>query len=372
MSNPLPNAQSGSVRAEVTGISTEERLRRVAYSALIFIGFVTLVVALDLAQSILAPLVLAVIIGLVFGPLVDGIEAYGVPAWFSAMTAVLLLLTLIGVAITGFAVPLADWMDRLPVIWSRLQAELANWKGLFASLASLQDQFSEIAGGDPASMTVNVAGGDTVKQVAFFAPSLAAQIILFLAGLFFFIATRHQVRYLVLSRADHGRRRKKLASMFDDVESRLSSYMLSVFMINLLLAVVVSGAMWLLGVPSPMLWGLLAGMLNFIIYIGPAVMACIMLAVGLSLYSQFSMIVAPAAVYLFINFLEAQFVTPLALGRIMTVNPFLIFLSLVGWIWLWGPIGGFIAVPVLLIAQIVVNHSDLIGSEKSAEGSVEE
>ena len=75
-------------RAEVTGISTEERLRRVAYSALIFIGFVTLVVALDLAQSILAPLVLAVIIGLVFGPLVDGIEAYGVPAWFSAMTAV--------------------------------------------------------------------------------------------------------------------------------------------------------------------------------------------------------------------------------------------------------------------------------------------
>ena len=61
--------------------------------------------------------------------------------------------------------------------------------------------------------------------------------------------------------------------MFDDVESRLSSYMLSVSMINLLLAVVVSGAMWLLGVPSPMLWGLLAGMLNFIIYIGPAVMA---------------------------------------------------------------------------------------------------
>ena len=60
------------------------------------------------------------------------------------------------------------------MIWSRLQAELANWKGLFASLASLQDQFSEIAGGDPASMTVNVAGGDTVKQVAFFAPSLGS------------------------------------------------------------------------------------------------------------------------------------------------------------------------------------------------------
>ena len=365
MSNSLPHSQSGTIRTEVTDITTEERLRRVAYSAIIFLGFIALVVALDFAQPILAPLVLSVIIGLVFGPLVDRIEAYGVPAWFSAILAVLLLLGLIGVAITGFAVPLSDWMDRLPVIWSRLQAELANWKGLFESIASLQGQFSEIAGGDPTSMTVNVADGDTVKQVAFLAPSLAAQIILFLAGLFFFIATRHQMRYTILARAEKGSRRRKLAAMFDEIEKRLSGYMLSVSLINLLLAAVVSAAMWFLGVPSPMLWGLLAGMMNFIIYIGPAIMTCIMLAVGLSLYSQFSWIVAPAGVYLFINFMEAQFVTPMVLGRLMTVNPFLIFLSLVGWIWLWGAVGGFIAVPVLLISQIVINHSDFIESDSA-------
>lgn len=366
--NPLQTSRTGPIQTEVTEISTEERLRRVAYGAVIFIGFVVLVVVLELAQSILAPLVLAMIVGLVFGPLVERIEAYGVPAWVSAMIAVLLLLLLIGLAITGFAVPLSDWMDRLPVIWARVQNELANWKGLIETVSSLQSQFSEITGGDPASMTVNVANGDTVKQVAFFAPSLAAQIILFLAGLFFFVATRHQMKYSILMRADSGPRRKALARMIVDIEKRLSSYMLSVSMINLGLAVAVSLVMWLIGVPSPMLWGLLAGVLNFIIYIGPAIMTVIMLAVGLSLHSQLALIIAPAAVYLFMNFLEAQFLTPMVLGRIMTINPLLIFLSLVGWIWLWGAVGGFIAVPMLLIGQIVLSHGDFIASGEGRRG----
>ncbi|WP_319532361.1 AI-2E family transporter [uncultured Cohaesibacter sp.] len=347
----------------------DAHLRRGAHAAMILMGLVTLFVALYYSQAVLAPLTLSVIIGLMLGPLVDRIEAFGVPPWVSATVAICLFILFIGTLIAGFAVPLSDWMDRLPYVWSGLQTELTNWKGLLSSLSNLQDQFNEIAGSDPRSLTVNVNEGDPVAQVAYLAPSLVTKIILFLAGLFFFIATRHQIKYTLMSKMDGSRRRRRLSIMFKDIEKIISSYMLHITAINIGLAVCVTVGLWLVGVPSPMLWGMLAGILNFVIYIGPAIMTCILLALGLAISSQLSSFIVPAAVYLGMNLIEAQFVTPMALGRVMTINPFLVFLSIVFWIWLWGPIGGFVAVPLLLMLQLVLQHIDLMASDKPISSS---
>ncbi|PLW77702.1 AI-2E family transporter [Cohaesibacter celericrescens] len=330
--------------------------------ALLFIALILMFVVLHIAQTILAPLTLAIIVGLVFGPLADRVEAIGIPAWISALLTVSLFIAIIAIAIAGFAMPLSEWMDRLPVIWSRLQAELVNWKGPIAAITSLQEQFNEIAGRSSADVTVSVSETSTVTQVAYLAPSLMAQIILFLAGLFFFTATRHQIKESVLAKLTTTSQRKKLVNMFDTIEMQVSTYLLHISGINLLLAAVVTGAMWMIGVPSPILWGLLAGVLNFVIYIGPAMMTLILLAVGLAVSSQLGSIVTPAAVYLLINFIEAQFLTPMLLGKITTINPFAIFLSLIFWIWLWGPVGGFVAVPILMIGYALVKNSPLISS----------
>lgn len=334
-------------------------LRRCAYLSLVFMALILLVVVLYLAKAILSPLFLAVIVGLVLGPMADRIEAFGIPAWLSAVMMVGIFLTAIAIAMAGFAVPLSEWMDRLPQIWLRLQAELANWKGFLASLSNLQEQLNAMTGAAASDVTVNVSETNTVAQVAFLAPSLAAQIILFLACLFFFIATRNGLRRSIMAQLKKSRRRTKLARILVKIEKQISSYMLHITLINIMLALVVSGALWVMHVPSPLLWGLLAGMLNFVIYIGPAVMTLILLAVGLAISRDFQGIVTPAAIYLFINFLEAQFLTPLVLGRVMTLNPFVIFFSLVFWIWLWGPVGGFIAVPVLMIVTLFLQNSAL-------------
>ena len=331
-------------------------LRRYAQWSLLFMALVLVVGVLQYTQAILAPLTLAIIVGLVFGPLADRIESVGMPVWMSAMFAVVLFVIVIVAAIAGFAVPLSEWMDRLPLIWSRLQAELVNWKGFIAAMTNLQDQFNEIAGQSPTDVTVSVSETNTVTQVAYLAPSLMAQIILFLAGLFFYTATRHPIRQSLVAKLTSTRRGSRLAFMFTEIERQLSGYMLHITAINLVLAAVVTSALWMIDVPSPILWGLMAGVLNFVIYVGPAVMTCILLAVGLAISNQPSDIIAPAAIYLVINFLEAQFVTPMLLGKVTTINPFLIFLSLVFWIWLWGPVGGFVAVPILMICHAVLKY----------------
>lgn len=112
--------------------------------------------------------------------------------------------------------------------------------------------------------------------------------------------------------------------------------------------------MWALGVPSPPLWGMLAGLLNYVIYVGPAVMVVLMTCVGLAIGDTPLAIATPPLVYLALNLTEAQFITPTVLGRTMTLNPFVVFLAIAFWIWLWGPVGGFVAVPILLVVATMI------------------
>ncbi len=333
----------------------ETLLGNVARIAVIFLGAIALIATLDIAQVILAPIFLAIVIGLMFGPLSDRIEQAGIPSWISALATVVLFLILIAAAATGFAVPLSDWLDKLPSIWSRLQSELTDWRGVIASLGGLQEQIRSVMGSS-ASMRVNVEDTSTMESVAYFAPTFMAQIILFLASMYFFIATRKGIRDTAITYCITPRLRNGVRRTFDDVENRVSRYLLSITAVNALLAFMVSLVLYLLGVPSPLLWGLMAGVLNYVIYIGPAVMALILTGVGLATAEGTLAILTPPLAYLGLNLLEAQFITPAVLGRTMTLNPFLVLVSIASWIWLWGPTGGFIAVPSLLVLGAILSN----------------
>jgi len=345
--------QSPEARRILPSSDLETQLAAAARIAVIVIGGIAVIGVLEYAQVILAPIALAIVIGLMFGPLADRIERFGIPPWVSALAAVLVFLALIAIAATGFAVPLSDWMDRLPAIWSRLQSELTSWKGIFASVGGLQEQLRQAMGQD-AGMKVNVDDTSAVESVVYFAPALMAQIVLFLASMYFFIATRNEFRDAVLGRCVAPRLRRRVADTFWQVEDKVSRYLLSITAVNVALGLAVSAVLFALDVPSPLLWGLMAGVLNYVIYIGPAVMAVLLTGVGLATADTAPGILLPPAAYLIVNLIEAQFVTPHVLGRTMTLNPFLVFLALAGWIWLWGPVGGFIAVPALLIAGTVI------------------
>jgi predicted PurR-regulated permease PerM len=317
--------------------------------------------ALDIGQVIFAPVCLSVVVGTIFAPTVERLSRLGVPGWVSAGGMVLVFIFLILTAGAAFVVPLSDWLDRLPLIWARLQAQLTSWQGFFSSVASLQEDLRN-AMGQNGGMQVSVEDNSAVESVFYFAPAFVAQVILFLASLYFFLLTGPHLRRAALQLSSNGEGRRCIVSAFRTIEARLSTYLVSISLINIGLGVAVSSTMWFLGVPSPLLWGMLAGVLNYVVYLGPAIMVLVMAGVGLATGNTPLAILTPPLAYLALNLIEAQFVTPTVLGRTMTLNPFLVFLAIAFWIWLWGPIGGFVAVPLLLVVgtllEIVSQPSD--------------
>lgn len=334
----------------------ERVLGNAAKLAMVGVGLAVLLTVLREGQVFLAPVTLAIVVGLMFGPVADRVERAGVPPALSAGVVVLLLIGVIATMTVLFAVPLSDWVARGPLIWEKLRTQLANFKEPLEGLSAFQSQLSTLFGGGEA-MAVTVEDGSTVTGVAMLAPAILAQVLIFLASLYFFVATREHIRISVLSLCVTRRMRWRTAHVFRDVETKVSRFLLSVTLINICVGCAVSLAMWVIGMPSPLLWGAMAAVLNYIPYVGQATMTVVLLAIGLGTRTGLEQILLPVACYLGINFVEGQIVTPHLIGRSLTLNPFLIFLSITFWLWSWGPVGGLVAVPTLLIAQSMLLHA---------------
>jgi predicted PurR-regulated permease PerM len=326
-----------------------------AHLAMVMGGVIALIVALGLGKVILAPIALALVVGLVFGPVADTLERRGLPSALSAAVVVTAFLALIALAVTLFAAPMSEWIARAPVIWQKLQTQIAGLKGPLESLGAMQDQLRGLIGND-AAMTVEVKDGGPVTDIALMAPAIVADALLFLAGLYFFLATRHSIRIAVLSLCFSRRTRWRAAHVFRDVELKVSQFLLWSSAINVSVGILTAIALWALGVPSPLLWGALAALMNFIPYIGQAVMYAVLFVVGLGTEPTILGALVPVAAYGVINFSADQFVFPHLVGRQLTLNPFIIFVSAAFWLWLWGPLGALIAVPSLLVMQSLILH----------------
>ena len=333
----------------------EHILLNTSQLAMILAGAVALAIALALGKFILAPISLAIVIGLMFGPVADAMERRGMPAALSAGVVVLAFIAIIGAAGMLFAAPISEWVARGPLLWQKLQQQLASFQEPLQALSGIQEQLKDAMGGG-ASMTVKVEDGGPVQDVALLVPSLLADVLLFLAGLYFFLATRNNIRLTILSLCFSRQLRWRAAHVFRDVETKVSRFLLSAAAINLGVGVATFLVMWVIGMPSPLLWGGLAAVLNFIPYIGQAVMLAILFAVGLGTHSDVVGIVLPVALYAAINITADQVVFPHLVGKALTLNPFVIFVSIAFWMWLWGPMGGFVAVPSLLVLQSLILH----------------
>lgn len=331
----------------------------------VVLALIATVYALDYAEIILAPISLGMVIGLMFSPLARMIERRGVPTFISGLVIVFAFILLLLVIGTAIAVPLSNWIDKAPDIWKSLQLHVQDWKGVISSLSSLQSQLGNLMGQTGAMIVKLDNNSSTVESVATLGPAIVAELLLFFASIYFFIATRDQFRISVLSLCMTRRLRWRIAHFFRDVEILISRYLLTITTVNICLGIAVTLALWAVGMPSPMLWGVLAVVMNYVIYVGPATMALILLSISLATRHGID-IVLPPAVYLGLHFIESQFVTAQVLGVTMTMNPFLVFVSLSFWIWLWGPIGGFIAVPSLLVIYALLRNTVQMRNQPAA------
>ena len=346
---------SARLERELANTRFERILGNASQLSIVAMGCVVALLTIDAGQFILAPVFLAMIIGLMCGPIADMMERRGVPSAVSAAVVVAILVVVIAGAALAFAAPLSSWVGRVPAIWDKLRGELASFKGPLDAIGEVQAQVQSIFGGDTA-MQVTVKDGGPITDLAFLAPAALGQVLIFFGGLYFFMAARDAIRVGVLSLCFTRKMRWRTAHVFRDVELRVSRYLLTITIVNAVLGSLVALVMWFVGMPSPLLFGALAFVLNYIPFLGQATMLVLIFLIGLGTRDGITGAVLPVACYWGMSFVESQMVTPNLLGRTMTINPFLIFLSLTYWLWAWGPVGGLVAVPSVLVLHSVITH----------------
>ncbi|MEZ5480099.1 MAG: AI-2E family transporter [Thiolinea sp.] len=166
--------------------------------------------------------------------------------------------------------------------------------------------------------------------------------------------------------------RLSLLRVARDVQQTISRYLLLVTLINIGLGLAVALTMWLIGIPNPLLWGAAATLLNYIPYFGPAVNLVLVGMVSALTFSNPGQIALAPLSLLMLNLLEGQFVQPLFVGRMFTINPIIIFIFILFWGWLWGVAGIFMAVPILVIIKIILDHNIAHAEEAEEEAALQQ
>lgn len=315
--------------------------------------------ALKLAASVFAPFVAAIVIGVVFSPLTDWAHRFGLPR---VAAAIFVLITALGILLAGALLlerPVNQLIDRAPLITARIDLYMDQMRRLTEGLDQLAGQ---LPGGDgdseePEPVPVEEAGDERLNVALSYAPAFLARVMIFIGAFFFFTLSRREIYDAISRIGKDDRARSRIQMQLHRAEQNVARYFLTITLINIGLGMATTGVMYALGLPSPLVWGVFAAALNFVPYLGPAVVIASLLVASLVLFSGLFILVPPLC-FLGLNILEGQFVTPAAVGRHMRVNPLLVFMSLIFWLWMWGPLGGFVAIPILL-AVIALLDEDL-------------
>lgn len=345
---PAPDHEASAAVADAIAPVFVIGLERIARFAIIGIFLFVVVVALSLGKAIALPLAAGAILGLILGPTADRLRSYGVPGWVTYAGILIILVSGITTVLLAVYPTLVDWVVRAPELLTTLQQKFSFLQRPFERLIAL--------GGDDAAAAVVVQQKDKTAMIAdalaMVTPAFT-QGVIFLFSLIFFLAGRSQFRSFVA--LQFGSRDDRLMALrtFTSIENLLLRYFAVVTTINASLGVATAVAMYLIGMDSPIVWGFLAFVLNFLPIVGPLMLKALLLLAGLVTMPDAVMGVLPLAAYFILVTVEANYVTPTVVGTRFTINPFLVFLSVVFWSWLWGLFGAFLAMPMMVVATTI-------------------
>lgn len=316
--------------------------------ALVGISVILLLTALSVAKAIAVPLTAGMIFGLVLGPVVDKLMRLGLPQAAAAALVLIIGVVLMVIVVGIFAAPFAIWSDQLPGI-------LAALKNRFSDLAAMARQFEGVTkdlSGGASAPAVSVETGSPWLSLAIGSSAAAGGMLIFVATIYFYLATRRHLKARALRLCFGTSARRTAGQLLVDIENKLGRYFAVVTLINLGMGLIATFIAWMAGLPFPWFWGLLAFMLNYIAFVGPIIMTALLLGAGLIDSTNSWWSAWPALAYFVVHLIEGNVVTPLLVGRHLTLSPFLVFISFVFWLWLWGPVGAILSVPLLLLMAL--------------------
>ena len=308
------------------------------------------------ARPVVLPIFLACAAGMTLKPIIRWLSCCHIPPAISAAVVLCLLVSAIGIGFFQLGRPALTWMNEAPQHMTELRQRV-------------QKMFPYLARFNQAAAAVNNLGATEAEQEKATVVEVKTSRVpgtfinwteIFLIG----VGETLVLLYLLLASGDlflqklvrvmptlHDK--KRAVDISHEIQQNISNYLFSVSLINLGLGLAVGGGLYFMGVPNAAMWGMLVALLNFVPYFGPVAGVMVLAVVGLLTFDTLGKGLLPPACYLLLHLLEANLITPVLLGRRFTLNPVVIFVSLIFWTWLWGVPGALLSVPILVSIKVI-------------------
>ncbi|MGH7835814.1 MAG: AI-2E family transporter [Candidatus Binatia bacterium] len=337
--------------------ATAELLRPIDVRSVALSGIFLLLVfyTLNIASGFFIPVVLAFLLNFILGPIVRGLSRFRIPEPLGAGVVLLLFLGAVTYGIYSLAVPVSGWAGKLPESLRQLESKLRDIKRSVEGVTKATEEVDRLTnlGADPKTQQVEVKKPGIGEVVLSQTQEFLISSVVMLALLYFLMASGDLFLRKLVNVLPRFEDKKRAVEISRQIEHDVSRYLLTVTLINAGFGTVLGTVLFFLGMPNPVLWGVMAALLNFIPYIGAFVgMGVLTLVAFLTFDSLAAVMLAPGS-YFALNLLEEYLVLPLIMSHRLTLNPVVIFVWLIFWGWLWGIPGALLAVPLLAIFKIV-------------------
>ena len=316
---------------------------------------VSLPFALRAGAEFFMPVTAALVIAIALVPLLEWFERRGIPSKLSAGLCLVLFLLLAIFAIGSIVIPATDWVAQVPSKIPKVRSTLEPVLDLYKNLDKFIDRTaSQITITQEQTRAVRIETPNSMSSLLISsAPHLLIQLFFALLVIFFFLAGWTSMRKKTIVSRGSFEGALTTARVIQQVVDATSTYLGTITLINVGLGALTALVLWWLGMPSPIMWGGIVAVANYIPYLGPIVCALLLFLGGLMTYPDVWGALLPPAAFISFHLIEANFFTPMVVGHRLTISPLSILISLSFWAWIWGTTGALLAVPLLIIMKTI-------------------
>ena len=317
-------------------------------------------VMLFFGKDIFLPIVLGILITLTLSPIVRFLHKLFIPYALGALLTIITIGAIISVSVSSMSAPLTELFEDIPRLGQRLEEHFAPFQETVDQISKAGDEFEKAtSGGSESGVSEVTLGGPGVLTTAAstFAAGMTSLFIALLLALFM-LGSGNLFYEKIVSVVPQFSDKKRAVTIVHAVESRVSRYLFTITFINAALGLVIFTGLSLYGAPNPLLWGVIAFVLNYLPFAGAIIGAGLLAILSFGHYDTITAALVPPLIYYGSSALEGNLLTPYIVGRRMKLNIVAVFVTVVFWGWLWGLMGALMAIPILLVVTVLSENID--------------
>lgn len=343
------DAQNEAASAEAWRVFAPERggIDLLVACSIIGLFVIACAAALYALAAVLVPIAFAIIVGIVLGRAADGLTRFGLPPLLGGLLLALGFVIGLFFLVNALLVAVTEVASEAP----RLAESIIEWiLPFFNRFSWLRLELARGASEEALAGAIVENAGPFLGTVATSLTPALIQTLVFLAALVLFLLGRIHLRSTVILALPSRSERLGAIRIMNAIEEALTRYFATTSLIYMALGAFTMVIALIGGLPMAPLWGLFAFVSSYIPYLGATFMTLSLVVGGLMIHDTLIIALAPVIAFTIVHLAMENFFVPAILGQRFEMNPFLIFIAIIFWTWMWGAVGAILAMPLALIA----------------------